>query len=76
MLRRGAAQAAVGVAIGTAAALALGRFLESWLFGVSAADGLTIASVGAFLAGVALLASWIPARRATLTNPLDTLRVG
>ena len=76
VLRRGAAQAALGVAVGTAAALALGRFLESWLFGVSAADGLTIASVGAFLAGVALLASWIPARRATLTNPLDTLRVG
>ncbi len=63
-----------GTAIGVLIALATGRFLSGRLYGVSAADPATIAGVTAVLCLVALLASYLPARRATRVNPTVALR--
>jgi predicted permease len=65
---------AIGLAIGIAAALALGHVLTSLLFGVSAADIATFAAVSLLLGCIALLASAIPAYRATRVDPIKTLR--
>jgi putative ABC transport system permease protein len=65
---------AIGVAVGFAAALVLTRFLSSQLFGVSATDPLTFSSVALLLAAVALLACYVPARRAMRVDPLVALR--
>jgi putative ABC transport system permease protein len=64
----------IGLAIGIAGALASTRFLASLLFGVSATDPFTIAAVSVLLALVATLASYIPARRAASTDPIEALR--
>jgi ABC-type antimicrobial peptide transport system permease subunit len=69
-LRLGAA----GLAIGIAGALAITRVLDSLLFGVSASDPLTFASVSAALITVLLLAAYLPARRATRVDPIVALR--
>src|SRR5207237_3860154 len=74
VLRQGLRLAAVGVALGLAASLAATRALQSVLFGVSAADPVTYASVAALLVSVAALASWVPARRATRVDPAVALR--
>ncbi len=63
-----------GWQLGVAAALALGRVLNSVLFGVSAHDPLTIGIVVAVLASVAALACYIPSRRAASSDPLEALR--
>jgi putative ABC transport system permease protein len=60
--------------IGGLAALALSRFIASMLFDVSSADVATYLLVSFVLAGVALLASYLPARRATRIDPLVALR--
>ncbi len=64
----------IGVAIGIAGSLALTRTIESLLFGVTATDPLTFGGVTLLLVGAALLACYIPARRATRVDPMITLR--
>jgi putative ABC transport system permease protein len=74
MLRGGAEVIAVAVVIGVAGAVAAGRVLEAQLFNVGSADPATMIGVPLVLASVALLACWIPARRAAQVNPAITLR--
>jgi putative ABC transport system permease protein len=64
----------IGVAAGLVLAVMGSRLLRSLLFEVSATDPLTIAAVGTVLLGAALLASWLPARRATTVSPAEVLR--
>jgi len=71
---QGMRTALVGVAIGLAAALALGRVLASLLYGVRASDPPTYAAVAALLCAVALAASLLPAMRAARIDPIRTLR--
>jgi putative ABC transport system permease protein len=66
--------AAAGVGIGLAASLALTRYLASLLFEVKANDPFTFVSVAAVLVGTTLLATWLPARRATRVDPVIALR--
>ena len=66
--------AAAGVAIGLAAAFAVGRALQSFLYGISAADPITFAVAPAVLMAIALAASYLPARRATAIEPMSALR--
>jgi len=63
-----------GLAIGLAASLVLTRFLASLLFGVGPTDPLTFASVALLLAVVALVACYLPARRAMRIDPMRALR--
>jgi len=65
---------AVGLAIGVAAAIALGGVMSSLLFGLGPRDPMTYFAVAATLAAVAALACYVPARRATLSDPLEALR--
>jgi putative ABC transport system permease protein len=74
VLTQGTRVTLLGVAIGVLAALVLSRFLATLLFGVSATDPFTFASVAALMAFVALLACFIPARRATRVDPIIALR--
>jgi len=74
ILRQGLRTIFIGVAIGIAGALALTRTVESLLFGVTATDPLTFSAVTLLLVGAALLACFIPARRATKVDPMVALR--
>ena len=74
VLRRALLLAALGIALGVAGAFGWGRLLASLLFGVSAADPVTFAVVAALLLAIALVASYIPARRAASVDPAHALR--
>jgi len=74
VLGQGTMLAIEGIGLGLAGALLLTRLLGSLLFAVSPTDPLTFAAVSIGLTGVALLASYIPARRATRIDPLVALR--
>ena len=65
---------AVGVAIGLAAAAGLTRLMKSLLFGVSPIDPFTYLAIPIVLAGCAMLASYLPARRAASVDPVEALR--
>jgi putative ABC transport system permease protein len=74
VVRRALAHSAIGIGVGLAAAAAAGRLLETLLFGVGAWDLPTLLSATTVLAGTALLASYLPARRATSVDPVRVLR--
>jgi predicted permease len=74
VLRGAVAQVLAGIAAGLPAALAVTRLIESQLFGVEPADPWTIAAATALLAAVALVAGYLPARRASQVNPAIVLR--
>jgi predicted permease len=74
ILGQGLRTISIGVVIGIAGSLFLTRAVESLLFGVTATDPLTFSSVTLLLVGAALLASYIPARRATKVDPMVALR--
>ena len=74
VLGEGTRMAAFGLLIGIGASLAITRLMASLLFGISASDPLTFVAVAALLAAVALLASYIPARRAMRVDPMVALR--
>jgi putative ABC transport system permease protein len=65
---------AIGLTLGLCGSLVLSRSIKSYLFGVSALDSLTLVVVAAVLTGTALLACWIPARRAAKVDPMEALR--
>jgi ABC-type antimicrobial peptide transport system permease subunit len=64
----------IGIGAGLGVALAVTRLLASWLFGINSTDPLTFAGISMLLSGVALVACWLPARRAARINPLTALR--
>ena len=73
LLGEGTRVVAMGVAMGLAGAFALTRVLSSMLYGVSTTDGYTFAGAAAFVGMVAVLATWIPARRASQVDPRTAL---
>jgi ABC-type antimicrobial peptide transport system permease subunit len=74
IVRQGMFLALVGCGVGLAVAFALTRLMRSLLFGVSATDGLTFVVIPVILILAALVASYIPARRATRIDPLTSIR--
>jgi putative ABC transport system permease protein len=74
VLRRGLALTCAGIAAGVLGALGLARFIASVLYGISSHDPITYVVVSIVLAGVALLASYVPARRAARVDPMVALR--
>jgi putative ABC transport system permease protein len=75
MIGEGLTLCLTGLALGLAGAWWLGRAVSSLLFGVTASDPLTFATVSLLLTAVAIAASYLPARRATRVNPMVALRV-
>jgi putative ABC transport system permease protein len=75
VLRQGVVWAVIGVVLGVAGALALGRYLESLLYGVTAFDPLTYLAVAAIMGSAVLLGAWQPSRRAASADPVEALRV-
>ena len=73
-LREGAALALIGIALGSAAALFLSRYIATLLYGVKPTDALTLAAAGALLAATALAATYLPAVRAIRLDPMLALR--
>ena len=76
ILRRGARLTFIGLLLGLAAAVGLGQSISAMLYGVSATDPQSFIGAALVLSGVALLASYLPARRATRANPVTVLHQG
>jgi ABC-type antimicrobial peptide transport system permease subunit len=74
VLSEGMAMILIGLTVGVIGSLAVTRYLSSLLYGVGPTDPLTIVSVSLILGSVALLACYIPARRAMKINPMTALR--
>ncbi len=74
VLAEGAALAAVGVVLGSVAAVVLTRYISGQLFGVPALDPVTFVAVGLLLGGVAMVSAWVPAWRAAEVSPMEALR--
>jgi len=74
VVRQGMSLALAGVVVGLLASIGLARLISGLLFGVSASDPITLAMFTILLAGVALLANYIPARRAAMVDPMVALR--
>jgi ABC-type antimicrobial peptide transport system permease subunit len=74
VLRQGLMLALVGMAIGLPVALAAGHLMRTLLFGISPADPVALGGSCALVTAVALLASFMPARRAAKINPMEALR--
>jgi putative ABC transport system permease protein len=74
ILRQSAGVTMIGIGLGLVTALASGRLIEALLYNVSPRDPMVISAVTALLTGIALLACWLPARRAARLSPLEALR--
>jgi putative ABC transport system permease protein len=74
IVSQGAMLGGIGIVIGLAGALLVTKFLRSMLFGVSPFDPMSFVGVSLLLAGIALLASYVPARRAARVDPVEALR--
>jgi putative ABC transport system permease protein len=74
ILRQAAALAGIGIFLGLAGALVFSRVMDSLLYGISSRDPVTYAALAALLATVALVASWLPARRASRVSPMVAIR--
>jgi ABC-type antimicrobial peptide transport system permease subunit len=74
VVRQGMLLAVIGLALGLGAALALSRFVESFLFRVQARDPMVFVGVPILLGAVAFFAVWLPARRASRIDPIIALR--
>jgi putative ABC transport system permease protein len=75
VVRQGMALTGVGLAVGLAGAWGVSRLLSSLLYGVSATDPLTYVGTALGLALVAMLASWLPARKAASVDVVEALRM-
>jgi putative ABC transport system permease protein len=75
VIRQGLSLAGLGIGLGLAGAFGVTRVVSSLLFGVSPQDPVSFAAVALFLSAVAVLASYMPARRATRVDPIVALRL-
>lgn len=74
VVKQGMLLATIGIAVGVTASLVLTRLLATVLYGVQPRDPLAFLAASAILAVVALLAAWLPARRALRIDPIEALR--